>query len=71
MGETPSPVGGSVSSSPKFLFLRSVSKQALGIPASSPAAPKTVSPGVYLALLDFQQWEGECSTELCLSLETY
>lgn len=69
MGETRSPMGGSESNSPKFLFHYSVSKQALEIPASSPTAPQIIRTGLYLTLPDFQQWEGEGSSALCLSLQ--
>ena len=34
-------------------------------------APTMVSPGLYSALWDFLQWEGMCSTVLCLSLEKH
>ena len=34
-------------------------------------APSLVSPGLYSALWDFLQWEGMCSTVLCLSLEKH
>lgn len=61
-------MGESVNSSPMFLFFPSV-KAGTWDPSQKPPAPKIISPGLYLVLLDFPSWEGKYFTVLFLSLK--